>query len=154
MAGAAVFRPHHAGHVDARRPPPAGFQTHVEDGTVLPDLARLAELDPGPAPKAVPLVPQGDAVGAGLHPGLATLWGVVLHLEDVREVRSEADLQPEPALLFAVVLEDQVLVDAVRHDPVPANGYGGILAYTSAGERAEDAGRVVLAGAAGEEADR
>jgi PAS domain-containing protein len=85
---------------------------------------------------------------------LALLLGVALALENVAEVRPEAQLQRQCPRFLAVVLDHQVLVDAVCDEAVAADRDGRIRTVSGACQRADDTSRVVVDAGAGEHVNR
>jgi len=124
----------------------------VEDDPVPAQPPRPAEADDGAAAVALAVLRERDGTCARLGRVAPAPEGpVLLRLHHVGEIGGEGELDPHALLLVGVVGHDQVLVDALRHEPVAGDGQRRLVLVLS---RADDSCREVVDDPAGERSER
>jgi hypothetical protein len=140
VSGPTLLITHQARDVDMGLPRLPWRKNDAEACPVHSQLARFAERDSCSPTEVVTPVPERDLAGADLCARDALLRSAILDVEDVCEVGAEPQLEHQSLFHLAVVLDNDVLMHPVRHDPVALNRYRRVHADASRSEGSEDAG--------------
>src|SRR5437879_8420217 len=113
-----------------------------------------AEFDDAVAPVLVVGVDHGHPAAAYLGAPLPLLVDAIFHLEEVREIGAVFDLDRHRLRAVTMVLDDHVLVDAARDEPVAPDRDWRVLTDADVVRRREDRRRIIVDGSAGQDMDR
>jgi hypothetical protein len=120
------------------------LQQDVEPRGLLVDVGRLAEGNRGASGKPLMGIAQTDPVGTDVDGGCRRFRCAGFDLEDVGKVVAKLELDANVLMGIGVVVEDDVLVDAIGHEAVTADRDRRIQSNTRRPQRPEDARRVIV----------